>query len=88
MGGLGRDTTVCVAVVVPALVYWCTSGQSWIPGFLAAEPWGSQGYASALMCGEMSWALWWTGLCPGVAVGSGGLKTAHVLVGVAVSLPS
>ena len=35
-----------------------------------------------------SWALWWTGLGPGAAVGSRGLKEAHLLVGGALSLPS
>ena len=42
--------------------------------------------ACALVYGAVSWVLWWTGLGPGEAMGSGSLKAAS-LVGGAVSLP-
>ena len=41
----------------------------------------------ALVYEAMSWAPWWTGLGPKVAVGSGGLKAADLLMGGAVSPP-
>ena len=44
--------------------------------------------ACTLVCEARSWALWWAGPCPGVAVGSEGHKAACVLVGGAMSLHS
>ena len=64
--------------------WWVELGSQglWLEG-----PGGIRSSAGALLCGTRFWALWWAGPCPGVAVGSEGLKAACLLVGEAVSLP-
>ena len=60
------------------VVYW----RLWLQG-----PGSPGASACVLVCGARWWALWWTGLCPGVAVRSGGLKAAYLVVGGAATLP-
>ena len=54
-----------------------------------SRPWGSQFYITCvLVCRARSWALWWTRLCPWVAVGLGCSNATCPLVGGAESLPT
>ena len=56
-----------------------------VPG---AGSWGLRSSACTLVYGARSWALWCAGPCPGVAMGSGVLKAACLLMSRAVSFPS
>ena len=65
----------CLGAVVCPLVHGARSRGLWLQGS------GGPKSSVCAWCVGRSWALWWAGLCPGVAVVSGGLKEACLLVG-------
>ena len=56
-------------------------------GLWLLGPGGLRVSAGAVVFRAGSSAHYWTESCPGKAVGSGGLKAAHLLVGESMSLP-
>lgn len=63
-------------------------GGNWSPILQLQGPGCPGSSACTLVCGAESWALWWGGPCPGIAMGSGALKPDCLLVSGAVSSPS
>ena len=71
----------------PRADYFPLVGRAGSWGLCLQGPVGPGASAGALVCGVRPWALCWTVLLPGAAVGSGGLKAMCLLVGGAVFPP-